>query len=322
MEKNSKIYVAGHRGLVGSALVENLKSKGFNNLILRTRQEVDLLDHNQVDSFFNDTKPEYVFMSAAKVGGIKANLNFPVEFLYENLQIQLNVIRSAAKYNVKKLIFLGSVCVYPKHARNPIKEECLLTGELEPSNEPYAIAKIAGIKLCQSYKKQYGCNFISAMPVNLYGKNDNFDLETSHVIPALIHKFHDAKIKNLPEVVCWGNGFAKREFMYSKDCADALVYIMNNYDGDIINIGCEGSWWSVESIAYIIKDVIGYKGKVVWSNNSLDGAPLRTVNPSKLKNMGWLPTYSLHDGISETYQWFLEHYNSQSKNFKNLIAEK
>ena len=306
MEKSSKIFVAGHRGLVGSALVKSLLYQGFFNIITKSRQELDLINKDQVNGFFVVEQPEYVFLAAAKVGGIKANDNYPVDFLFQNLHIQSNVIEASAKCRVKKLMFLGSVCIYPKYAPTPVKEEYLLTGELEPTNECYAIAKITGIKMCQAYRKQYGCNFISAMPCNLYGPGDNFDLETSHVIPAMIRKFHEAKVKKSPEVVCWGDGSARREFMHAYDCSDGLLYAMQYNDGkDIINIG-QGEDWSIKEIADKIKSVVGYSGEIVWDTTKPNGIPKRLVDNSKMKDLGWIPSISLENGLKDTYSWFLK----------------
>ena len=306
MEKSSKIFVAGHRGLVGSALVKSLLYQGFFNIITKSRQELDLINKDQVNGFFVVEQPEYVFLAAAKVGGIKANDNYPVDFLFQNLHIQSNVIEASAKCRVKKLMFLGSVCIYPKYAPTPVKEEYLLTGELEPTNECYAIAKITGIKMCQAYRKQYGCNFISAMPCNLYGPGDNFDLETSHVIPAMIRKFHEAKVKKSPEVVCWGDGSARREFMHAYDCSDGLLYAMQYNDGkDIINIG-QGEDWSIKEIADKIKSVVGYSGEIVWDTTKPNGTPKRLMDNSKMKDLGWIPSISLENGLKDTYSWFLK----------------
>jgi len=308
MEKDSKIYVAGHRGLVGSAIVRKLISEGYNNLVLKTHNELDLTRQEDVESFFERERPEYVFVAAAKVGGIYANNTYPAEFIYNNLMIECNVIHSAFKYDVKKLLFLGSSCIYPRDCPQPMKEEYLLSGYLEKTNEAYAIAKIAGLKLCQYYKKQYGANFISCMPTNLYGPNDNFDLQNSHVIPALLRKFHEAKINNMPYVEVWGTGKPLREFLYVDDLADACLFLMNNYDGDMwINVG-SGEEVSIAQLANIIKEVVDYKGEIVFNANYPDGTPRKLLDVIKLGNLGWYSKTNLKDGLEITYQWF-------SKNF-------
>ena len=305
MEKNAKIYVAGHRGLVGSAIVRNLESKGYTDIIVRTREELNLLDTKQVADFFSQEKPEYVFLAGAKVGGIKANEDYPADFIYQNLQIQNNIIHNAYKNNVKKLLFLGSSCIYPRDCTQPIKEEYLLTGPLEKTNEAYAIAKIAGIKMCQSYNKQYGTRFISVMPTNLYGPNDNFNLTSSHVLPALLRKFHDAKIHNEKEVVMWGTGSPMREFLYVDDLADACVHLMQNYVGDeIVNIGT-GEDVAIRELAEIIKKIVGFQGEIVNDTTKPDGTPRKLLDVSKLHNLGWKHKTDLKDGIKSTYQWFL-----------------
>lgn len=305
MNKNSKIYVAGHRGLVGSAIVRNLEERGYTNIICRTHKELDLTRQADVEKFFAEEKPEYVFLAAAKVGGIHANNTRPAEFIYENLMIESNIIHSAYKYGVKKLLFLGSSCIYPKFANQPIKEEYLLTGELEPTNEAYAIAKITGIELCKFYRRQYGCDFISAMPTNLYGINDNFDLETSHVLPALIRKFHEAKINNQEEVVMWGTGKPLREFMYVDDLADALVHLMVNYSDEIhVNMGT-GKDLSIGELAQIVKEVVGYEGKIVNDLSKPDGTPRKLLDVSRLEATGWKYKTELRDGIERVYKWYL-----------------
>jgi len=305
MEKNAKIYIAGHRGLVGSAIVRNLESKGYTDIIVRTREELNLLDTKQVADFFSQEKPEYVFLAGAKVGGIKANEDYPADFIYQNLQIQNNIIHNAYKNNVKKLLFLGSSCIYPRDCTQPIKEEYLLTGPLEKTNEAYAIAKIAGIKMCQSYNKQYGTKFISVMPTNLYGPNDNFNLTSSHVLPALLRKFHDAKIHNEKEVVMWGTGSPMREFLYVDDLADACVHLMQNYVGDeIVNIGT-GEDVAIRELAEIIKKIVGFQGEIVNDTTKPDGTPRKLLDVSKLHNLGWKHKTDLKDGIKSTYQWFL-----------------
>lgn len=307
MEKDSKIYVAGHRGLVGSAIIRKLESKGHNNLIYRTHKELDLTDQQAVNEFFEQVKPEYVFLAAAKVGGILANNTYPAEFIYDNLMIEANVIRAAYKNNVKKLLFLGSSCIYPKHASQPMKEEYFLTGELEPTNEAYAIAKIAGIRLCKHYNQQYGTNFMSAMPTNLYGPNDNFDLQTSHVLPALIRKFHEAKINNEPKVVIWGTGKPCREFLHVDDMADACVYLMENFDaeeiGEFVNIGV-GKDVSIAELAEIIQRVVGFEGKIVYDTSKPDGTPQKLLDVSLLHSLGWKHRISLKEGIQSTFEWY------------------
>lgn len=306
MNKNSKIYVAGHRGLVGSAIVRNLEERGYTNIICRTHKELDLTRQADVEKFFAEEKLEYVFLAAAKVGGIQANNTRPAEFIYENLMIESNIIHSAYKYGVKKLLFLGSSCIYPKFANQPIKEEYLLTGELEPINEAYAIAKITGIELCKFYRRQYGCDFISAMPTNLYGINDNFDLETSHVLPALIRKFHEAKINNQEEVVMWGTGKPLREFMYVDDLADALVHLMVNYSDEIhVNMGT-GKDLSIGELAQIVKEVVGYEGKIVNDLSKPDGTPRKLLDVSRLEATGWKYKTELREGIEKVYKWYLE----------------
>lgn len=306
MEKNSKIYIAGHRGLVGSAIIRNLKEKGFTNIIERTHKELDLKRQEDVERFFEIEKPEYVFLAAAKVGGIHANNTYPAEFIYDNLMIESNIIHSSYKSKVKKLLFLGSSCIYPKFAEQPIKEEYLLTGELEETNEAYAIAKITGIELCKFYRRQYGCDFISAMPTNLYGINDNFDLETSHVLPALIRKIHEAKITNKEEVVIWGTGKPLREFMYVDDLADALVHLMLNYSEEIhVNMGT-GKDISIGELAEIVKEVIGYSGKIVNDLSKPDGTPRKLLDVSRLEATGWKYKVELKEGIEKTYKWYLE----------------
>lgn len=308
MKKDSKIYVAGHRGLVGSAIVRNLKSKGYTNIIGRTHEELDLTNQDAVRRFFEEEKPEYVFLAAAKVGGIQANNTYPADFIYVNLMIQNNVIKAAHDFGVNKLLFLGSTCIYPKLAPQPIKEEYLLSGYLEETNEAYAIAKIAGLKMCKFFKRQYGDNFISCMPTNLYGPNDNFDLNNSHVMPALIRKFHEAKINNSPQVEVWGTGKPLREFLYVDDMADACVFLMENYDGeDHVNIGT-GEEVSIRELAELIKEVIGYDGKLIFNTNKPDGTPRKLTDVSKLHNLGWTHTVQLKDGIKLAYEWFKENY--------------
>ena len=306
MNKNSKIYVAGHRGLVGSAIVRNLQSEGYTNIITRTHSELDLTDQQSVRRFFEEEKPEYVFLAAAKVGGIHANNTYPADFIYDNLMIECNVIKAAHDFNVKKLLFLGSSCIYPKMSPQPIKEEYLLSGYLEPTNEAYAIAKIAGLKMCQYFKKQYGDNFISCMPTNLYGPNDNFDLQNSHVLPALIRKFHEAKVEDKPYVEIWGTGTPRREFLYVDDMADACVFLMKNYDGEeTVNIGT-GNDITIKELAEITKEVIGYEGELKFDTSKPDGTPRKLLDVSKLNELGWKYKVELKEGITKVYKWYLK----------------
>jgi len=308
MEKNAKIYVAGHRGLVGSAIMRKIKKDGYNNLVYRTSSELDLRRQEKVEKFFKEEKPEYVILAAAKVGGIQANDTYSAEFLYDNLMIETNVLEAAYQNDVKKLLFLGSSCIYPKFAEQPMKEDYLLSGKLESTNEGYAVAKITGIKLCEHYNKQYGTNFISAMPTNLYGPNDNFDLETSHVLPALIRKFHEAKINDEDEVIIWGTGKPQREFLHVDDLADALLFLMNNYDGDqFVNVGV-GKDISILELAQLIKDVVGFEGEIVNDLSKPDGTPRKLLDVSRLNDLGWEAQISLEEGIKDTYQWFKENY--------------
>jgi len=309
MDKQSRIYIAGHRGLAGSAILRRLESAGFGNLVTRTRDELDLRDQAAVYRFFEEQQPEYVFLAAAKVGGILANSTYPADFIRDNLQIQTNVIDAAHRSGAKKLLFLGSSCIYPKHSPQPMKEKHLLTGPLEPTNEWYAIAKIAGIKMAQAYRRQYGFNAISLMPTNLYGPGDNFDLETSHALPALIRKFHEAKIQKKQRVVVWGTGEPRREFMHADDLADAALYLMQNYDDEeIINVGV-GEDISIRELAELIRDVVGYVGAVVFDKSKPDGAPRKLLDVSRLHDMGWRAKISLRDGIEQTYAWFLSNYS-------------
>lgn len=304
MNKGSKIYVAGHRGLVGSAIVRNLKEKGFNNIVCRTHKELDLTNQNEVRDFFEKERPEYVFLAAAKVGGINANNIYPADFIYENLMIQNNVIKAAHDFKVEKLLFLGSTCIYPKMAPQPIKEEYLLTGALEETNEAYAVAKIAGLEMCKFFKRQYGDNFISCMPTNLYGPNDNFDLKNSHVLPALIRKFHEAKVNNSEVVEVWGTGTPLREFLYVDDMADACVFLMENYDGEQhVNIGT-GVEVSIRELAETVKKVVGFEGELVFNTDMPDGTPRKLTTVDKLNGLGWNYTVNLHEGIKKTYLWF------------------
>ncbi|MBN1468915.1 MAG: GDP-L-fucose synthase [Fusobacteriaceae bacterium] len=305
MNKDSKIYIAGHRGMVGSAIIRRLNELGYNNIIHRELNELDLRRQEQVEKFFQEEKPEYVFLAAAKVGGIYANNTYPAEFIYDNLMIEANIIHSAYKIGVKKLLFLGSSCIYPKFAAQPIIEEELLNGYLEPTNEAYAIAKITGIELCKFYRRQYGADFISAMPTNLYGINDNFDLQTSHVMPALIRKFHEAKINGEKEVVMWGTGTPKREFLYVDDLADGLIHLMNNYSDEIhLNIGT-GEDIEIRELAQIIKEVVGYQGEIVNDVTKPDGTPRKLLNVDRLHNTGWKHKVQLREGIERVYEWYL-----------------
>lgn len=306
MKTNSKIYIAGHRGLVGSALYRNLTNAGFNNIITRTSTELDLRNQSAVESFFLTEKPEYVFLSAAKVGGILANKTFPADFLRDNLQIQTNIIDAAYRYNAKKLLFLGSSCIYPKFAPQPICEDSLLSGSLEPTNEGYAIAKIAGIKMCQAYSQQYGFNAISVMPTNLYGPNDNFDLQSSHVLPALVRRFYEAQQTQQDEVVIWGTGQPYREFLHVDDLADACIFLMKHYnDSEIVNIGT-GKDITISALAQLIAELVGYQGKIVFDSSKPDGTPRKVLNVDKLKKLGWESSISLRDGILSTFEWYKE----------------
>ena len=308
MEKDAKVYVAGHRGLVGSAIMKKLKKEGYNNLVYRTSSELDLRRQEKVEEFFREEKPEYVILAAAKVGGIQANDTYSAEFLYDNLMIETNVIDAAYQNNVKKLLFLGSSCIYPKFAEQPMKEDYLLSGKLESTNEGYAVAKITGIKLCEHYNKQYDTNFISAMPTNLYGPNDNFDLETSHVLPALIRKFHEAKVNDEDEVVIWGTGKPRREFLHVDDLADSLLFLMNNYSGDqFVNVGV-GKDISILELAELIKDIVGFEGEIVNDLSKPDGTPRKLLDVTRVNDLGWEAQISLEEGIKDTYQWFKENY--------------
>lgn len=302
MKLNSKIYIAGHKGMVGSAIWRNLEAKGHTNLIGRTLEELDLLNQQAVSDYFEQEKPEYVFLAAAKVGGIIANSTYRAQFIYENLQIQNNIIHQAYVHGVTKLMFLGSSCIYPKHAPQPMKEEHLLTGLLEETNEPYAIAKIAGIKMCEAYQDQYGCNFISVMPTNLYGPNDNFDLKNSHVLPALIRKFHEAKVTNAELVEVWGTGSPKREFLYVEDMAEACVYLMIKYnEKQFLNIGC-GEDISIKDLALLIKGIVGFEGDLKFDTSKPDGTPRKLLDVSKLYATGWKPMVGLEEGIKNVYE--------------------
>jgi GDP-L-fucose synthase len=304
MEKSAKIFVAGHRGMVGSAIVRKLQAEGYNNLVLRTSAELDLRNQSAVEKFFSAKKPEYVFLAAAKVGGIMANNTYRADFLYENLMIESNVIHQSYLHKVKKLLFLGSSCIYPKLAPQPLKEEYLLSGYLEETNEPYAIAKIAGIKLCESYRRQYGCNFISAMPTNLYGPNDNYDLNSSHVIPALIRKFHEAKINNSPTVEVWGSGKPLREFMHVDDLADGCLFLMRNYSEEgFINIGT-GSELTIDELAQLVKKVVGVDAETIFDTAKPDGTPRKLMDASKIRKLGWRHQISIELGIVDAIEDF------------------
>ncbi|HRH34023.1 MAG TPA: GDP-L-fucose synthase [Catalimonadaceae bacterium] len=306
MNLDAKIYIAGHRGMVGSALVRALQSKGYTNLITRTSKELDLRNQAAVANFFESNKPEYVFLAAAKVGGIQANNIYRADFIYENLMIESNVIHQSWANGVKKLMFLGSSCIYPKMAPQPLKEEYLLTGLLEPTNEPYAIAKIAGIKMCESYRLQYGCDFISVMPTNLYGPNDNYDLNNSHVLPALLRKFHDAKVKGAKEVLVWGSGSPKREFLHADDLAEACLFLMESYsEPELINIG-SGVDLSIKELAEMISAIVGFEGQIVWDSSKPDGTPRKLMDVSKLHSAGWHHKIELEDGIRSVYEQVLE----------------
>lgn len=320
MNKDAKIYVAGHRGLVGSALVRQLKTRGYSNLILRTHYELELRDQAAVRAFFAMEKPEYVILAAAKVGGIHANNTYPAEFIHDNLVIQSNVIHSAWQNNVNRLLFLGSSCIYPKQAPQPMKEECLLTGPLEPTNRPYALAKIAGIEMCWSYNRQYGTKYMAAMPTNLYGPNDNYDLNNSHVLPALIRKMHEAKLNGDKEVVVWGTGTPRREFLYSEDMADACIYLLeqsgdklaglfNNEEPPLVNIGC-GEDLTIKELAELAAEVVGFKGYLVFDHSKPDGTMRKVMDVSKMRMLGWQPKIDLRSGISLAYEEYLDR-NSQ-----------
>ncbi|CAN7452152.1 GDP-L-fucose synthase [Cupriavidus necator] len=308
MNPQAKIYVAGHRGLAGSSIVRRLRAAGYDNLVQRTHAELDLTDQAAVEAFFEIERPEYVFLAAAKVGGIHANNTYPAEFIRDNLAIQTNVIHSAWKNGARKLLFLGSSCIYPKFAPQPMPESCLLTGELEPTNEWYAIAKIAGIKMCQAYRCQYGFDAISLMPTNLYGPGDNFDLENSHVLPALLRKFHEAKARGDEEVVVWGTGTPRREFMHVDDLGAAAVFLMENYsDEGFVNVGV-GSDVSIRELADIVKDVTGYEGRIVQDLSKPDGTPRKLMDVTRLSALGWKAQVELREGVAQTYAWFVEHY--------------
>ena len=303
MHTSDKIYVAGHRGLVGSAIVRKLRIDGYRNIVLKTRDELDLMNYDQVSSFFKEEKPDYVFLAAAKCGGIGDNAAHPADFLFDNLQIQNNIINCSYKHKVKKLLFLGSSCIYPKECPQPMKEEYLLSGYLEPTNEAYSIAKIAGIKLCQAYRKQHNCNFIAVQPCNVYGPKDKFDSNAGHVIGYLLHKFHSAK-KSSDHVTCWGTGSARREFIHVEDLADACIFLMHKYDEhDIINIGT-GIDYSIKELAEMIKDIVGFDGEIEWDTSKPDGMMRKLLDVYKLQNLGWKASISLEDGLKQTYEYY------------------
>jgi GDP-L-fucose synthase len=305
--RDALIHVAGHLGLVGSAIRRRLEREGFTNLLLRSLAELDLTDQSATDAFFAEHRPEFVFLAAARVGGIHANRSQPAEFIYGNLAIQTNVIHAAWKHGVKKLLFLGSSCIYPKDAPQPISEAALLTGPLEPTNEPYAIAKIAGLKMCQAYRRQYGFRAICLMPTNLYGPGDNFDLETSHVLPALIRKFHEARERGAPSVTLWGTGAPRREFLHVDDLADAAVFLMEHYDGEeAVNVGC-GEDLTIAELARLVADIAGYQGQILFDSAMPDGTPRKLLDVSRLTTLGWRPRIGLREGIEQTYRWYMKH---------------
>ena len=307
MQKHEKIYVAGHRGLVGSAIVRRLRAEGYDNLLLRTSRELDLREQQAVRAFFAAEKPDYVILAAARVGGILANDTWPADFLYDNLMMEANVIHASYESGVKKLLALGSTCIYPKMAPQPLKEEYLLSGPLEPTNEWYAVAKIAGIKLCQAYRRQHGCSFIAAMPTNLYGPGDNFDLETSHVLPAMIRRFHEAREANAESVGLWGTGKALREFLHVDDLAGACVFLMRNYDDEeIVNIGV-GKDISIAELADLVRSVVGFEGRIEYDSSKPDGTPRKLVDTSKINGLGWRARIGLREGVEQTYRWYLGH---------------
>lgn len=307
LSQNSRIYIAGHRGLVGSALWREFTAAGYKNLIGRTHAELELLDQNAVTRFYQETRPEAVIVAAARVGGIHANDHYPAQFIYENLQMQNHLIHGAHQAGVRKLLFLGSSCIYPRLAPQPMNEDCLLTGPLEPTNQWYAIAKIAGIKMCQAYRRQYGCDFIVAMPTNMYGINDNFDLENAHVLPALIRRFHEARVAKAPTVTCWGTGNVRREFLFSDDLARACRFLLENYsDEQMINIGY-GEDVTIRELAAIIQRVVGFAGQITWDTSRPDGTPRKLMDSTRLRRLGWKPTVPLEEGIRRTYEFFREH---------------
>lgn len=315
MNLDSKIYIAGHKGMVGSAILRNLQAKGYTNLVIKSHHELDLTRQAEVEQFFTQEKPEYVFIGAAKVGGIMANATYPADFIYQNLAMQTNILHAAYLTKVKRLLFLGSVCIYPKHCPQPIKEEHLLTGPLEPTNAPYAIAKISGVTMCEAYNRQYGTQFLCGMPTNLYGTGDNFDLQTSHVLPALIRKFHESKLDNT-SVTLWGTGQARREFLHVDDCASASHFIMNldmdkyelllnNPSGPLVNIGC-GEDMSIQELAEFVQNIVGASGEINWDTSKPDGTPKRKLDIRQLQALGWEPLISLSEGIHKTYDWYLQ----------------
>lgn len=304
MEKDSKIYIGGHTGLVGSAILRKLSDLGFTDLVYRTHKQLDLTRQKEVEDFFANVRPAYVFLAAAKVGGILANSTLPAQFIYRNLAIQTNVIHAAYLFKVKKVLFLGSSCIYPRLCPQPIKEEFLLDGKLEPTNEPYAVAKIAGIKMCQAYNREYGTHFISVMPTNLYGPGDNFDLQNAHVVPALIRKFHEATKEMREKVVIWGTGAPRREFLHVDDLADACVFLMNQYnDSEIINIG-SGTDITIRDLARLIQDVVGFQGELIFDTSKPDGTPRKLLDVTRIKKLGWMPKIDLNKGIKQTYEWY------------------
>lgn len=316
MEKNAKIYVAGHTGMVGSAIVRQLKNAGYTNIIVRSHSELDLIRQSEVEQFFAAEKPEYVFVAAAKVGGIGANIKCPSEFLMENLQIQCNILDSAFKNHVKKLLFLGSSCIYPCEAQQPIKEEYLLTGSLEPTNEGYALAKISGLRQCEYYKRQYGVDFISVMPCNLYGYNDNFDINNSHIVPAMIRKFHSAKVNRMDSVTIWGTGNVYRELLFADDMAEACLFVIRNYSGDsFLNIGY-GEDFTVMQIAEMVKNVVGYDGNITTDPSKPEGMFRKIVDSSKINILGWKPSTNIETGLRLTYKWFLENIEDRDEIYK------
>lgn len=318
MEPGSRIFVAGHRGLVGSAIVRGLQKRGFQNLVLRTRAELDLTNQSDVRAFFDHEEPEFVFLAAAKVGGIHANNTYRAEFIYENLQIQNNVIDSAYRLGTHKLAFLGSSCIYPKNAPQPMREGYLLSGSLEPTNEPYAIAKIAGIKLAEAYREQYGFQAISLMPTNLYGPGDNFDPLNSHVLPAMMRRFHEARVRQLPEVVIWGTGTPMREFLHVDDLADAAIFLMQNYNGgQIVNVG-SGEEISICDLARLIADVVGFSGRIIQDASKPDGTPRKLLDVSKLSGLGWQARTSLREGVESTYRWYVENVASLDPDLRRI----
>jgi GDP-L-fucose synthase len=307
VEQDAKIYVAGHAGLLGSAIVRILRKKGYTNIVSKPRSELDLRDRSAVDAFFRTHKPDYVFLAAARVGGILANVTHPVEFLLENLEIHTHILRAAHEYNTQKLLYVGSSCIYPKNAPQPMTEDVMMTGPLEPTNKSYSIAKIAGLTLCQAYREEYGDNFISAIPTNLYGPHDNFDLESSHVVPAFIRKFHDAKIHGSPTVTLWGTGAPRRECLYVDDCAEACLFLMQNYHkGDIVNVGT-GEDLSIKDLGKLVQKVVGYEGEIVFDTSKPDGMMRKLLNVDTIHALGWKHTLSIEQGIRQTYDWFLSH---------------